>query len=104
MLRTAHWDDWSLDDLLAAKGDTRVSLVVPARNEAATVGGKIVGADRRQPAAVPAERGPHPGHQKSLCVTRSCRYRHDAPMIASRSRNFWILPVTVIGKLSVMCT
>lgn len=38
MLRTAHWDDWSLDDLLAAKGDTRVSLVVPARNEAATVG------------------------------------------------------------------
>ena len=38
MLRTAHWDDWSLDDLLAAKGATRVSLVVPARNEAATVG------------------------------------------------------------------
>jgi glucosyl-3-phosphoglycerate synthase len=38
VLRTAHWDDWSLDDLLAAKGDTRVSLVVPARNEAATVG------------------------------------------------------------------
>ncbi|WP_134739877.1 glucosyl-3-phosphoglycerate synthase [Nocardioides sp. 503] len=38
MLRTAHWDDWSLDDLLAAKGETRVSLVVPARNEAATVG------------------------------------------------------------------
>jgi glucosyl-3-phosphoglycerate synthase len=38
VLRTAHWDDWSLDDLLAAKGETRVSLVVPARNEAATVG------------------------------------------------------------------
>jgi glucosyl-3-phosphoglycerate synthase len=38
VLRTAHWDDWSLDDLLAAKGDNRVSLVVPARNEAATVG------------------------------------------------------------------
>jgi len=38
VLRTAHWDDWTLDDLLAAKGATRVSLVVPARNEAATVG------------------------------------------------------------------
>ena len=37
-IRTHHWDDWSLDDLLAAKGSTPVSLVVPARNEAATVG------------------------------------------------------------------
>ncbi len=35
---THHWDDWSLDALMAAKGETRVSLVVPARNEAATVG------------------------------------------------------------------
>jgi glucosyl-3-phosphoglycerate synthase len=35
---THRWDEWSLDDLLAAKGSTRVSLVVPARNEAATVG------------------------------------------------------------------
>jgi len=35
---THHWDDWSLDDLLAAKAGTTVSLVVPARNEAATVG------------------------------------------------------------------
>ena len=33
-----HWDDWPLADLLAAKGGARVSLVVPARNEAATVG------------------------------------------------------------------
>jgi glucosyl-3-phosphoglycerate synthase len=38
MIRTHHWDDWSLVDLLAAKGGTAVSLVVPARNEAATVG------------------------------------------------------------------
>ena len=38
MRRTHHWDDWSLDELLAAKGDRVVSLVVPARNEAATVG------------------------------------------------------------------
>jgi glucosyl-3-phosphoglycerate synthase len=37
-MRTHHWDDWSLADLLAAKGETTVSLVVPARNEAATVG------------------------------------------------------------------
>lgn len=37
---THHWNDWSLDDLMAAKQDTgaTVSLVVPARNEAATVG------------------------------------------------------------------
>ncbi|WP_372729011.1 glucosyl-3-phosphoglycerate synthase [Nocardioides sp.] len=35
---THHWDDWSLEALMAAKGPRRVSLVVPARNEAATVG------------------------------------------------------------------
>jgi glucosyl-3-phosphoglycerate synthase len=37
-IRTARWEDWSVDDLLDAKRDTRVSLVVPARNEAGTVG------------------------------------------------------------------
>lgn len=39
--RTHHWNDWSIDALLAAKaspGAATVSLVVPARNEAATVG------------------------------------------------------------------
>ena len=38
--RTHHWQDWSLDALLAAReaSGTTVSLVVPARNEAATVG------------------------------------------------------------------
>ena len=38
-----RWQDWGLDDLLAAKRTTgaRVSLVVPARNEAATVGGVV---------------------------------------------------------------
>jgi glucosyl-3-phosphoglycerate synthase len=36
-----HWDDWSLDALLQAKGATKVSLVVPARNEAATVGAVV---------------------------------------------------------------
>ena len=35
---THHWDDWSLESLLAAKAGQAVSLVVPARNEAATVG------------------------------------------------------------------
>lgn len=35
---THHWDDWTREQLLAAKANTNVSLVVPARNEAATVG------------------------------------------------------------------
>ncbi len=35
---THHWDDWSLASLLEAKAGRVVSLVVPARNEAATVG------------------------------------------------------------------
>ena len=37
-IRTVHWHDWTLVDLMRAKGGQRVSLVVPARNEAATVG------------------------------------------------------------------
>lgn len=42
-IRAAHWDDWSLERLLGAKGTLgqRVSLVVPARNEAATVGAVV---------------------------------------------------------------
>ena len=35
---THHWDDWTLESLTAAKSGRVVSLVVPARNEAATVG------------------------------------------------------------------
>jgi glucosyl-3-phosphoglycerate synthase len=35
---THHWDDWSLAELADAKAGRTVSLVVPARNEAATVG------------------------------------------------------------------
>ena len=38
MIRTFHWADWSLDALLEARRESSVSLVVPARNEAATVG------------------------------------------------------------------
>jgi glucosyl-3-phosphoglycerate synthase len=38
--RTHRWQDWDLDDLVRRKQDTGLttSLVVPARNEAATVG------------------------------------------------------------------
>jgi glucosyl-3-phosphoglycerate synthase len=41
--RTHSWREWSLDGLVAAKRDAglTVSLVVPARNEAATVGGVV---------------------------------------------------------------
>ena len=41
--RTHRWQDWTLADLLDAKrlSGTRVSLVVPARNEAATVGAVV---------------------------------------------------------------
>lgn len=39
---THRADEWTVDELLLAKGRTTVSLVVPARNEASTVGG-IVG-------------------------------------------------------------
>lgn len=38
---THHWAEWTLDALMEAKGGTRVSLVVPARNEAATLGGIV---------------------------------------------------------------
>ena len=55
---THHWDDWTLDDLLAAKGATTVSLVVPARNEAATVGDVVTRV--RKPWSTP-----------SSCSTRS---------------------------------
>ena len=41
--RTHRWQEWTLPDLLDAKESTgtRVSLVVPARNEAATVGAVV---------------------------------------------------------------
>ncbi len=38
---THHWADWTLTELAAAKGERVVSLVVPARNEAATVGAVV---------------------------------------------------------------
>lgn len=36
--RSSHADDWPMKELVAAKGDTKVSVVLPARNEAGTVG------------------------------------------------------------------
>ncbi|MFC6936581.1 glycosyltransferase [Actinomadura yumaensis] len=43
--RTSAAADWPLEALLAAKGDARVSVVLPARDEERTVGA-IVGAIR----------------------------------------------------------
>jgi glucosyl-3-phosphoglycerate synthase len=36
--RTRHSDEWTAEDLSRAKGSTRVSVVIPARNEQATIG------------------------------------------------------------------
>lgn len=46
--RTSHWQDWPPDRLLAAKRDmgTRISVVIPARNEERTVG-RVVAALRQ---------------------------------------------------------
>lgn len=44
--RTSSADDWPIDGLLAAKGKTRISVVLPARNESETVG-EIASAIRR---------------------------------------------------------
>ncbi|MDL4776414.1 MULTISPECIES: glucosyl-3-phosphoglycerate synthase [Thermomonosporaceae] len=45
--RTSAAADWPLDALLAAKGDARISVVLPARDEEETVGA-IVGAIRAE--------------------------------------------------------
>ena len=46
--QTSHWRDWPLERLLAAKRDagTRISVVIPARNEERTVG-RVVAAVRQ---------------------------------------------------------
>ncbi|HET6693785.1 MAG TPA: glucosyl-3-phosphoglycerate synthase [Pedococcus sp.] len=36
--RTSSGEDWDRDELVRAKGDTTISVVLPARNEASTVG------------------------------------------------------------------
>ncbi|MFC4120444.1 glucosyl-3-phosphoglycerate synthase [Nonomuraea zeae] len=45
--RTSSAGDWQLQDLVAAKGQTTVSVVLPARDERETVG-EIVGVIRRE--------------------------------------------------------
>src|SRR5690606_15556540 len=45
--RTSRAADWALDDLLAWKGATTISVVIPARNESSTVG-EIVRTIRRE--------------------------------------------------------
>ena len=40
---TSHWTDWQVEQLLTVKGSTRISVVIPARNEAATIGGIVAG-------------------------------------------------------------
>jgi glucosyl-3-phosphoglycerate synthase len=46
--QTSHWQDWPPERLLAAKPaeGTRISVVIPARNEERTVG-RVVGALRQ---------------------------------------------------------
>lgn len=44
---TSHWRDWPVEELLAHKAGHRVSVVLPARDEAATVG-SIVEVIRRE--------------------------------------------------------
>lgn len=41
--RTSHWGDWPVDRLLAAKGNLRVSVVLPALDEEPTVGAIVRG-------------------------------------------------------------
>lgn len=40
---TSRSSDWSVELVSAAKASTRVSVVIPARNEAATIGGIVAG-------------------------------------------------------------
>lgn len=53
--RSHHWRDWDLEELLDAKTrrGARVSLVLPARNEAATVGGIVARLNEQLVAGTP---------------------------------------------------
>jgi glucosyl-3-phosphoglycerate synthase len=44
---TSRWDDWPVADLAAAKANVRISVVIPARDEADTIA-NIVGGIRRE--------------------------------------------------------
>ena len=41
--RTSHWSGWDLGALVDAKGDSRVSVVIPARDEEPTIGAIVAG-------------------------------------------------------------
>ena len=43
---TRRWDDWPVEALLRAKRTTRISVVIPARNEAGTIAGIVAGIRR----------------------------------------------------------
>jgi glucosyl-3-phosphoglycerate synthase len=40
---TSHWRDWTADTVLARKGEHRISVVIPARHEAPTIGAIVEG-------------------------------------------------------------
>jgi glucosyl-3-phosphoglycerate synthase len=40
---SSRWTDWALDSLCAAKGRRRISVVIPARDEEATIAGIVEG-------------------------------------------------------------
>lgn len=48
-----RWTDWPVQALLEAKGARRISVVLPARNEAATIGSIVTGIGRDLVDAVP---------------------------------------------------
>ena len=50
---TSHWTRWVVDDLVRAKAGRRVSVVIPARDEAATIGGIVDGIRRDLVLAAP---------------------------------------------------
>lgn len=50
---TSHWTRWVVDDLVRAKAGRRISVVIPARDEAATIGGIVDGIRRDLVLAAP---------------------------------------------------
>ncbi|MEO7071013.1 MAG: glucosyl-3-phosphoglycerate synthase [Nostocoides sp.] len=51
--RYPQWGEWTAASLLAVKGDQRISVVIPARDEQATVGGIVAAVRRDLVEAVP---------------------------------------------------
>lgn len=51
--RTSTWQDWPVADVVAAKGDYRVAVVIPARDEEQTIADVVTQIHRDLVAAVP---------------------------------------------------